>query len=94
MTILWTSAVVLGRMTQPGIVVMTLGEHGSIACDSKRLYRGEAEEVNVVDTLGAGDAFIAAFLYSRQRGAPIQEAMKAGHRAAAEVCGRLGAWGG
>jgi fructoselysine 6-kinase len=82
------------KMRTPGLVVMTLGEHGSIACDGKRLYRGEAEKVDVVDTLGAGDAYIAAFLCSRQRGAPIQEAMKAGHRAAAEVCGRLGAWGG
>lgn len=82
------------KMRTPGLVVMTLGEHGSIACDGKRLYRGEAEKVDVVDTLGAGDAYIAAFLCSRQRGAPIQEAMKAGHRVAAEVCGRLGAWGG
>jgi fructoselysine 6-kinase len=82
------------KMRTPGVVVMTLGEHGSIACDGKRLYRGEAEDAEVVDTLGAGDAYIAAFLCSRQRGASIQEAIRSGHRAAAEICGRLGAWGG
>lgn len=38
----------------PGLVVMTLGEHGSLAYDGKKFYRGKAEPVEVVDTLGAG----------------------------------------
>jgi len=82
------------KMMTPGVVVMMLGEHGSIACDGRRLYRGEAEDVEVVDTLGAGDAYIATFLCSRQLGASIPEAISSGHRTAAEICGRLGAWGG
>ena len=77
-----------------GIVVMTLGEYGSIAYDGETIYRGEAYPVEVIDTLGAGDAYIAEFLYSRIKGKTIQESIRAGHKAAAEICKRLGAWGG
>ena len=77
-----------------GVVVMTLGEHGSITTDGDRIYRGEAIPVEVVDTLGAGDAFIAAFLCSRLRGESIPKSIKRGHQFASEICRRLGAWGG
>lgn len=77
-----------------GVVVMTLGEHGSLAFDGGRMYVGEAVPVEVVDTLGAGDAFIASFLCSRLRGMGIQRSLAEGHVAASEICGRLGAWGG
>ncbi len=78
----------------PGLVVMTMGEHGSIAYDGEKVYRGEAMPVEVVDTLGAGDSYIAAFLCSRLEGMNIQDSMKEGHRAATEICKRLGGWGG
>ncbi|MBS7631615.1 hypothetical protein KEJ47_08650 [Candidatus Bathyarchaeota archaeon] len=77
----------------PGSVVITLGEHGSIASDGEKLYRGEAVNVNVIDTLGAGDAFIAGFLASAWSGNPIEESLRSGHLLAASACGRLGAWG-
>ncbi|MGQ9680807.1 MAG: PfkB family carbohydrate kinase [Candidatus Bathyarchaeia archaeon] len=77
----------------PGVVVLTLGEHGSMASDGGGLYRGEALKVDAVDTLGAGDAFIAAFLASAGLKKPIQESLRMGHLLAASACGRLGAWG-
>jgi fructoselysine 6-kinase len=77
-----------------GIVIMTLGEHGSIVFDGDRIYRGKAESVEVVDTLGAGDSYIAAFLCSRLKGSSIPDAIKEGHKAATEICKRLGGWGG
>jgi len=83
----------LKRKTR-GMVVMTLGEYGSMVYDGERLYRGKALPVDVVDTLGAGDAYIAAFLCSRMKGDSIMDAVSAGHIAAREVCKRLGAWGG
>lgn len=83
----------LKEMT-PGLVVMTLGEHGSMVYDGRSIYREEALTVEVVDTLGAGDAYIAEFLYNRIKGKSIQEAIEAGHLAATEICKRLGAWGG
>jgi fructoselysine 6-kinase len=77
-----------------GLVVMTLGEYGSMTYDGERFYKGKALPVDVVDTLGAGDAFIAEFLCSRIIEKTIQESIDAGHRAATEICKRLGAWGG
>jgi fructoselysine 6-kinase len=78
----------------PGVVVMTLGERGSLVHDGETLHRGEALPVEVVDTLGAGDGYIAAFLCARLWGEPIQEAILKGHEAARDICTRLGAWGG
>jgi len=78
----------------PGIVVMTLGEHGSMVIDGINLYRGEAIPVKVVDTLGAGDSYIAGFLVSRLKEETIEESMRKGHEAAREICKRLGGWGG
>ena len=78
----------------PGLVVMTLGEHGSLVYDGEKMYKGNAKPVEVVDTLGAGDSYIAAFLTSTMRGASIPEAIEEGHRAATEICRRLGGWGG
>lgn len=78
----------------PGVVVMTLGERGSLVLDREGLHRASSVKVKVVDTLGAGDAYIAAFLCVSYRGARADESMAAGHRAAAKVCTRLGAWGG
>ena len=87
---------VLKRLKEktPGLVVMTLGEYGSMVYDGKDLYKGEAIPVDVVDTLGAGDAYIAGFLCSRIKGKTIPESIMAGHLAATEICKRLGAWGG
>ncbi len=77
-----------------GLVVMTLGEYGSLVYDGEELYRGETPPVEVVDTLGAGDGYIAAFLCARLWGEPIKEAILKGHEAARHICRRLGAWGG
>ncbi len=77
----------------PGLVVMTLGEHGSLVYDGEKMYKGKAKPVEVVDTLGAGDSYIAAFLCARLRGASIQSAIEEGHKAATETCKRLGGWG-
>jgi fructoselysine 6-kinase len=77
-----------------GLVVMTLGKYGSIAYDGELFYQSEAIPVNVVDTLGAGDAFIAEFLCHRILGKTISESLEAGHNAATKICKRHGAWGG
>ena len=77
-----------------GLVAMTLGERGSVVFDGEKMYRGRTLPVDVVDTLGAGDSWIAAFLCSRLKGEKMAVSILKGHRAAAETCKRLGAWGG
>ena len=83
----------LGKKTS-GILVMTLGEHGSLVYDGSRIFRGESLQVNVVDTLGAGDSYIAAFLCMHVSGESIPDSIRSGHLAAAATCKRLGGWGG
>ncbi|WP_426449588.1 fructoselysine 6-kinase [Paenibacillus sp. S-38] len=74
------------------IAVATLGENGSLAYDGVQFYRCGVEQVNVVDTMGAGDSFIAGFLHARLQGRPVQECMEAGARTAAKTIGYFGAW--
>ena len=47
----------------PELVVATRGERGSLAFDGSRFYRGDIVPCTVVDTMGAGDSFIAGFFY-------------------------------
>ena len=44
------------------IVCVTLGDRGSVASDGKSRYLRGIAKVEAVDAMGAGDAFIAAFL--------------------------------
>ena len=52
----------------------------------------EAENETVVDTMGAGDSYIAGFLVSWLRKRPLAECMKAGAENAAVTIGYSGAW--
>jgi sugar/nucleoside kinase (ribokinase family) len=45
-----------------------------------------------VDTLGAGDAYIAAVISALVEGAPLPSAMERGAHAAARTCTHYGAW--
>lgn len=44
-------------------VIVTLGEKGALVRNRDGYVYSEAEKVNVVDTTGAGDAFMGGFLY-------------------------------
>ena len=74
------------------VVVCTLGAQGAIAIsrdegDGGRMSRTEvaAVPVEVLDTNGAGDAFMAGVLDAHLGGAPLREALEAGARHAATV---------
>jgi fructoselysine 6-kinase len=71
--------------------VVTRGRQGSLAFDGE-VVEVAAQPVEVVDTLGAGDALIAAVINARIGGADMAEALEAGARAAARACGHYGAW--
>lgn len=72
------------------VVVCTLGAQGAIAIsvgDGGRMLRTEvaAVPVEVLDTNGAGDAFMAGVLDAHLGGAELGEALEAGARHAATV---------
>jgi sugar/nucleoside kinase (ribokinase family) len=68
------------------LVVCTLGANGAVAVDARMLrHRVPAEPVDVLDTNGAGDAFMAAVLDATLSGADVPDALRAGARHAASV---------
>jgi sugar/nucleoside kinase (ribokinase family) len=72
-------------------VVVTLGRGGAVWTDGERVARAPAEDVDVVDTTGAGDAFAAGLLAARAGGAEPAEALAAGCRLAARAVAQVGA---
>jgi fructoselysine 6-kinase len=74
------------------VAVATLGKRGSIACDAVRLYTCDAVPAKVVNTVGAGDSFIAGFLHSLLGGGSVEDALECGSRVAARVVGVFGPW--
>jgi fructoselysine 6-kinase len=85
----------LARCAASGIevAVVTRGAAGAIACVNGRITRQAIVPTTVVDTLGAGDGFIAGFLLAHLRGAQTADALAAGADYAAEVCTWQGAFG-
>jgi fructoselysine 6-kinase len=63
----------------PALVTATFGEEGSLAFDGERYYEGGIMRSEVVNTVGAGDSYIAGFTYGVMRGweVPVCQALGA-----------------
>ena len=77
----------------PSQVVITRGAEGALAFDGSEFLSQGIVEATVVDTLGAGDGFIAGFLMARLQGQPIRTALSRGAECAGQVCSYRGAFG-
>jgi len=70
------------------LVVCTLAEEGAIALAADGWHEVPAEPVEaVIDTNGAGDAFVAGVLFGELRGVPLPIALRMGAQAAAHAVG-------
>lgn len=76
----------------PKVVIVTRGKAGSLAWDGSRLHCCGIVECEVVDTMGAGDSFIAGFLYGVLGEKSVPEAMRTGAENSAVTLGYSGAW--
>ncbi len=74
------------------VVVATRGGKGSLAYDGKTFYDHGIVSCPVVDTMGAGDSFIAGFLMAYLRGETIPDCMTSGANSSAITLGYQGAW--
>ena len=73
------------------LVILTKGPEGSVVVTSDRVIPQAAGEAEVVDTVGAGDAFTAAFVVAYLRGDSLEEAQRLASDTAAYVCSCKGA---
>jgi len=76
-------------------VIFTLGEEGVLALYNDQFYHQRAKETKVIDSLGAGDAFISMFLSNfiskdRIKGNKFKKALKKSVDFAAENCKHYG----
>ena len=76
----------------PKIAVVTRGEHGSMAYDGEHFYKQGIVNCPVEDTMGAGDSFIAGFLFALMEGRPIPACMEHGAWNSSVTLGYKGAW--
>jgi sugar/nucleoside kinase (ribokinase family) len=74
------------------LAVATLGSKGVFARDSSHIWRREADPVEVVDTTGAGDAFMAGFVSSYIEHGDVADALRAGSARGAFACSFHGGW--
>ncbi len=81
------------RAAGAGLAVATRGAAGACALEGDRFISVPAPPARVVDTLGAGDGFIAGFLVAWLRGAEVAACLAIGAAQAAEVCGTKGGFG-
>lgn len=74
------------------LLVVTRSEKGAIAVENGRRVDVPAEPVDeIVDTTGAGDLFAAGFLTGHAQGRSVEDSLRMGAIAAAEVISHYGA---
>ena len=76
----------------PELVIVTLGEQGSIAYNGEEFFRFGIIPCKVEDTMGAGDSYIAGFLKGILEGKEIAECMRIGAANSSITLEYRGAW--
>ncbi len=77
----------------PKLVISMLGEKGSLCFDGDTFYKfGIIECDDFVDSMGAGDSYIAGFLSGIVKNLPIKECMRIGASTASDTLKYFGAW--
>ncbi|GAB3018504.1 carbohydrate kinase family protein [Spirosoma pulveris] len=72
-------------------LIVTLGEHGAVLLDRAGLHSQVGFPVEVADTIGSGDAFLAAFLYKTLQGETPRKTLEFACATGAYVAGQRGA---
>ena len=80
----------LRNLAKTDLIILKMGREGSRAYKEKDVFEAKAFDTEVIDEVGAGDAFNAAFLASFLRGDSINEALVYGNAAGAIAVGSIG----
>ncbi len=81
------------RELGPRVVAVTLGPGGAVVLSGDHLVHAPAADASVVDTLGAGDAFIGRLLAGLVAGEPLAHLAHAATAYASAACTSFGAFG-
>lgn len=74
------------------LAIVMRGAAGSVAFDGRRVHVQPPQTIAPVDTLGAGDRYIAEFLAHHLTGSPLETAMRKAGVAASATCLHWAAW--
>jgi fructoselysine 6-kinase len=89
-----TVALVAGAVARgPRLALATRGSAPAVLHDGRHVWRQPIVPTRIVDTLGAGDAFIGRFLVGVATGEDPAVTLEAAARAAASTCADFGAFG-
>lgn len=75
----------------PRVLCVTRGERGACLIADGKWTEAQGRRVEVVDTVGAGDAFLAAFVVGLLSGTPWDSVLREADRLGAAVASRQGA---
>lgn len=73
------------------LVIITLGEKGSVAKSNEAVVYVEAKPTQVVDTIGAGDAHVACVMMKLIENKPLQEILEYANQISAKIVANEGA---
>jgi sugar/nucleoside kinase (ribokinase family) len=82
------------RRLGPKVIVVTMGEEGSVGLEGEKLVRQPPLQVDVMDTTGAGDVYLGGYCYGLLHGWPLERCMQIAAAAAGLSCRDLGARAG
>lgn len=77
----------------PELILITKGNKGAYLYYQNKYYEQDIVETDVVDTLGAGDGFIARFLVGMLKEENVKEILQNSAKEAARICSYYGAFG-
>ena len=81
----------LAKRAPKATIALLQGQEGSVVLDGSRIWRPTVRHaVHVVDPIGAGDAYVAGYLWATLGGRGAQDAADAGSTVAALKCSTWG----
>ncbi len=72
-------------------IIVTKGNDGALICKEETIFIHKGFPVTVADTVGSGDAFLAAFLSKTAEGKPVGECLKYANALGAFITSKPGA---
>ncbi|NQT67821.1 MAG: carbohydrate kinase [Actinobacteria bacterium] len=73
------------------LLCLTNGKNGSLLVTNREMVRHRGYKVNIVDTVGAGDAFLAALVVKYLEGKSLKEMSEAANKIGSWVASQFGA---